>query len=616
MDAADKISADIPERDVQLSRILHARIDMLPSCSPADRQSIYSKARASIEKRLDKHTVPEWHADADRRSIENAIAITEAFYDPCSRTDTPETSKENPEAAGDDISHPHHAWRSTAVLTAGAIVSLVITTSGLPPATYRQDDALGGNDRSPPDEASIAKGGGRPGLISQTDASVSGLLKTRRLAIEGRMADVALPKTTRLPAARADSWARVREAETRADGNPIPATPLSDPSRRSSDQAASSVVFPDRHADEFQTLSQPSSEPGPTDRASDRENFGVSALSNERTWIEDPASDSAAVSASEPQLPFSDALSPPWDTPATADRNAGQFSAGDEPPPNAKDETVGSIPSADVSNGDGRQVETAAISRIWDGEPSSHAEGDGSQSQAAIGQDRQSTSTRWPGSSRPDRTWAPPMPPANAGIASLSVSPAPDETTYGRQIQPLPPFADTVVFTASPKHDRSVEWERPSRSKDGKASPEDFIRASVWLNERQIATLLLHRNVDAAVPASHVIELIFQPAFSLKGAAVVSIGPASLRDRPDEKGEELVAFPFEIAPGHFVMTLSPNLDSLRQNIRLLTEKSWIGIPLNLSNGTVSLLVLQKGLGGSRLLRSMMASDQVELLNRQ
>jgi hypothetical protein len=170
---------------------------------------------------------------------------------------------------------------------------------------------------------------------------------------------------------------------------------------------------------------------------------------------------------------------------------------------------------------------------------------------------------------QPDRTVAakPPTQPATARAVLYEEEP---NNPYGRS------------------YNGSVTW-RTETVETGELS----IRADI--PRRQMSVVwTLRRNTDAALPASHTIEIVFNRDIA-KVPGMLMKGSESARGAP------LAGLAVKVKQADFLIGLSSVDADVQRNIELLRDESWFDIPLIYSNGHRAIMAVEKGEVGNRLL---------------
>ncbi|MEO1105904.1 MAG: hypothetical protein AAFW98_19595, partial [Pseudomonadota bacterium] len=262
------------------------------------------------------------------------------------------------------------------------------------------------------------------------------------------------------------------------------------------------------------------------------------------------------------------------------------------------------------------------------------------------------TTTAWPpreGASEPDAAAAEPTPGTTPESAPEAQSAPPPDRTVGAEVSPFAadPSADTPTepaaepqqevaavapetppaaapqdnaepttpiaeFTAQGTQ-QAVLYEEPAqvgeqgepvpggvewsmvRQSIGGADPEPVIRAVAEIPERQItATITVRENQDAALPASHLIEIAFELPEGFQGGGVQNVPGVIMKESEQARGEALRGAAARVSSGLFWIALSETPTDRASNLRLLRERDWIDIPILYENGRRAILTLRKG----------------------
>ena len=125
------------------------------------------------------------------------------------------------------------------------------------------------------------------------------------------------------------------------------------------------------------------------------------------------------------------------------------------------------------------------------------------------------------------------------------------------------------------------------------------IRGEVEFPDAKVkATILIQKNVDQALSASHTINIAFKfQGGDVKG--VSQIGNIELR-RPDaQRGQPVAGIPVPINESNFLIGLVRGPSEAR-NVQLLRTPAIIDIPLKLSDNRFATFNLEKGASGERV----------------
>ncbi|NNM74015.1 histidine kinase [Enterovirga aerilata] len=132
---------------------------------------------------------------------------------------------------------------------------------------------------------------------------------------------------------------------------------------------------------------------------------------------------------------------------------------------------------------------------------------------------------------------------------------------------------------------------------------ETVIRGTVELPQAGLTlNILIRRNLDPALPASHTIELTFANT-SVNGAP-----PRVVRDvalpmmRPEEtiRGVPVAGLPVPVKENVFLIGLSDLRGDVDRNTELLLRRNWMELPIRFSSGQKAALLFDKGVSGERV----------------
>ena len=216
-----------------------------------------------------------------------------------------------------------------------------------------------------------------------------------------------------------------------------------------------------------------------------------------------------------------------------------------------------------------------------------------------------------------------PVEPKQEERLGANGAPAAPETTLPPTATPEPastpsappPGAQTAILyeeggsgTQDAADAGSVVWSVVQESPGDGLDPEPAIRARVEVPERDVVLLMtIKRNGDRALPATHLIELVFATPDDFEGGAVQEINRYVLKESEQGRGEPLAGVPARIADGIFMIALD-NLDAARErNVTLLKGRDWIDIPLLYRTGRRALMTLEKGEAGKAVFDEVFAA---------
>ena len=147
----------------------------------------------------------------------------------------------------------------------------------------------------------------------------------------------------------------------------------------------------------------------------------------------------------------------------------------------------------------------------------------------------------------------------------------------------------------------AITWELKQESLNAGSPPESVIVGKMDIPEKAVSIdIVLKRNIDAAVSASHMIEMQFNLPQNFQGKSVESIARFVMKSTEEAPGEPLAAVPVKVSEGSFLIALDNLQQAVALNTQLLQNSSWIDIPIVYGTGKRALLTLEKGGTGERV----------------
>jgi hypothetical protein len=145
----------------------------------------------------------------------------------------------------------------------------------------------------------------------------------------------------------------------------------------------------------------------------------------------------------------------------------------------------------------------------------------------------------------------------------------------------------------------SVIWRTEPVKVPAGQPPDIAVRADIEVPERNFKmSMLIRRNTDASLPASHTVELTFvlPPDF---GTTIANVPGILMKSNEQTRGTPLAGLAVKVTDGFFLVGLS-NVEADRaRNLQLLKERSWFDIPLVYANQRRSIIAIEKGAPGER-----------------
>jgi hypothetical protein len=158
--------------------------------------------------------------------------------------------------------------------------------------------------------------------------------------------------------------------------------------------------------------------------------------------------------------------------------------------------------------------------------------------------------------------------------------------------------------TAPPKaYDGSVEW---SRGADRSGVP--ILTAKVRVPDRDLTLeLLLRKNDDASLPASHLFEIAFKPGPFFAGDGIAGLNGILAKDEELEQGSPLVGASARVVGNTFLFALSGSAEDTEVNAALLRNGGWIDLAITYATGRRAIVTLEKDATAQLLFREVLSA---------
>ncbi|MFD1333115.1 hypothetical protein ACFQ4O_14015, partial [Methylopila musalis] len=148
--------------------------------------------------------------------------------------------------------------------------------------------------------------------------------------------------------------------------------------------------------------------------------------------------------------------------------------------------------------------------------------------------------------------------------------------------------------------DGTVVWRTESVAA-GQGQPLELaLRGDADVPARGIrASVVIRRNVDSTLPASHTVEIQFKLPENFANAGVANVPGILMKADEAARGAPVQGLSVRVTSGFFLIGLS-SIDNERViNEQLLRDRGWIDIPILYDNGRRAVLTLEKGTPGAQ-----------------
>ncbi len=152
----------------------------------------------------------------------------------------------------------------------------------------------------------------------------------------------------------------------------------------------------------------------------------------------------------------------------------------------------------------------------------------------------------------------------------------------------------------------SVVWSKVQEQPGPDMEVEPALRADLYIPDTGTSMrMTMRRNGDRSLPASHVIEVIFEPTTQEPGRSVRNILRMMFKESEAAPGNPLNAFPAEIGSNFFLMMLDEGQQARQANLELIRNRDWIDLLVILEAGRRALFTMEKGLPGTDVVNEVL-----------
>lgn len=142
----------------------------------------------------------------------------------------------------------------------------------------------------------------------------------------------------------------------------------------------------------------------------------------------------------------------------------------------------------------------------------------------------------------------------------------------------------------------TVDW---TRDVDELGLP--VIRATARIPARNLSVdLLFRKNSDAALPASHLVEINFSVLDSFVGGGIATLPGVMFKNEELSQGTPLAGASARVFDNQFLFALSAETVDLASNATLMRSQAWIDLLMVYSTGRRAIMTLEKGEDGQAI----------------
>ena len=135
----------------------------------------------------------------------------------------------------------------------------------------------------------------------------------------------------------------------------------------------------------------------------------------------------------------------------------------------------------------------------------------------------------------------------------------------------------------------TVDW---SKGQDELGQPTLIGKASIPARNLSVE-VLIRKNSDPSLPASHLMEINFTVSDSFIGGSIAGLPGVLLKNEELVQGAPLVGASARVVGNSFLFALSAASEDARANTNLLTTRKWMDLALIYASGKRAIITLEK-----------------------
>jgi len=118
--------------------------------------------------------------------------------------------------------------------------------------------------------------------------------------------------------------------------------------------------------------------------------------------------------------------------------------------------------------------------------------------------------------------------------------------------------------------------------------------------------VLIRKNSDSSLPASHLMEVNFRVTDSFIGGSIAGLPGVLLKNEELVQGTPLVGASARVVGNSFLFALSATPADITANSNLLTSRKWMDLALIYATGKRAIITLEKDANAEKLFNDVVA----------
>jgi hypothetical protein len=121
--------------------------------------------------------------------------------------------------------------------------------------------------------------------------------------------------------------------------------------------------------------------------------------------------------------------------------------------------------------------------------------------------------------------------------------------------------------------------------------------------------MVLRRNLDTTLPASHTVELTFTTREGDTARVIRDVGLLQFKSEEAARGTPVAGLPVPVRENLFLIGLSNLQVDVARNTQLFVRRNWIDLPVRMGSGQRAILSFEKGGSGEQIINDAFSQWQ-------
>jgi hypothetical protein len=121
--------------------------------------------------------------------------------------------------------------------------------------------------------------------------------------------------------------------------------------------------------------------------------------------------------------------------------------------------------------------------------------------------------------------------------------------------------------------------------------------------------MVLRRNLDTTLPASHTVELTFTTRADDTNRVIRDVGLLQFKSEEAARGTPVAGLPVPVRENLFLIGLSNLQADVARNTQLFVRRNWVDLPVRMASGQRAILSFEKGGSGEQVINDAFSQWQ-------